>query len=306
MADTKTKKPRKLKKAKYQAFKLQKRIKPVRKPLPNVIALSRQTLGILKRNKRFFAVYTLLYGVLSFIFIQAGSSALNLSATKELLAGNMSGLAEGVILYTGLVGSSMQFNDQVASLYQFVFIIIFGLAIVYGLRHMFGKEARKVTIKESLYKGMTPLIPVLLVLLVLVIMLLPFSIGSSIYATVLTTGIAATNIERMIWLIFVLLTGVLSLYLLSGSLFALFIVTLPDMTPVRALRASRELVRFRRMQVIRKLLFLPFALLIVMGIVLVPLILLLPVAAQITYFILSALVLPIIIAYAYNLYRSML
>lgn len=307
MATTNSNKPRKLRGPQYDSFRIQKRIKTTKPKLPSVKVLSQQTWSILKQNKKFFAIYTLLYGVLCLVFIQSAVTGLNIPEARDIIGDSLGGpLSTSVVLYVGLIGTSAQLSNQMAAFYQFSIVLVFSLAVIYGLRHMYGKEAKKVTVKESLYKGMTPLIPVLLVLLVLALQLLPVSIGTSVYATVVSTGLAVTGIEKVLWLIFVALLGLLSLYLLSGSIFALFIVTLPDMTPMRALRASREVVRFRRLAVIRKIIFLPIILLVLVGLVVVPFIILLPVAAQMVFFVTSALVLPTALTYMYNLYRSMI
>lgn len=290
----------------YSSFRLQKRIKTTKPKLPSTKALCQQTVQILKGNKKFFAIFTILYGVLTFVFIQSSVSTIDLAEAQRLIGNNLGALPTSLVLYSGLLTNSIQVSSQIAALYQFVLILIFSLAVIYGLRHMYGKQARKVGVKESLYKGMTPLIPILLVLAVVALQLLPMSLGTSIYSTVINAGLAVTGIERMVWLVFMLLLALLTLYMISSSLFALFIVTLPNMTPMRALRASRELVRFRRLEVIRKLILLPLILLILLGIVVVPFIAFLPAAAQPVFFVASALVLPTVLTYLYNLYRSML
>jgi len=303
----KTSKPRKLQAPKYKSFRLQKRIKTSKPKLPSTWSLIQQTIKILRQNKKFFAIYTFLYGLLSFIFIQSSITGINIPEAKDLVGDSLGGaLPTSLALYAGLVGSSTQFSNQVAVLYQFAIILIFSLAVIYGLRHMYGRQARQVTVKESLYKGMTPLVPMVLVLAVLALQFLPLSLGSSIYATVIGSGLAVTNIERIFWLLFVILTALLTLYLVTASIFGLFIVTLPDMTPMRALRASRELVRFRRLEVLRKIILLPVILLVVLGFVVVPTIALVPAIAQAVFFVASALVLPTVLTYMYNLYRSML
>ena len=55
--------------------------------------------------------------------------------------------------------------------------------------------------------------------------------------------IAIGALEKAIWWIFLGLTGLLSAYMISSSVFALFISTLPNMTPMKALRSARNLVR---------------------------------------------------------------
>lgn len=307
MAKSETKKDRKLKGPKYSSFRLQKRIKTTKPKLPSVKVLIQQTLAILRQNKKFFLIYTALYGVLTFVFIQTSVTGVNIPEAKDLIGNSLGGsVPTSLALYAGIVGSSTQFSNQIVALYQFIIVLIFSLAVIYGLRHMYGKQARKISVKESLYRGMTPLVPILLVLAVLALQFLPLSIGSSIYATVVSTGLAVTNIERIFWMIFVVLLGLLTLYLVSSSIFGLFIVTLPDMTPMRALRASRELVRFRRLEVVRKIILLPIIFLVLLGIIVIPFIALLPTLAQPAFFVASALVLPTVLTYMYNLYRSML
>lgn len=298
---------RKLKDPFYSSFRLQKRIKTSKPKLPSVKNLFRQTLAILRNNKRFFLVYTILYGILSFIFIQSSAGSINLSEAQQVVSESVGGrFPSSLLLYSGLITNSIKINSQMAAWYQFVLILVFSLAVIYGLRHMYGEEARRVTVKESLYKGMTPLVPIVLVLGVVALQLLPLSLGSSVYATVIGSGLAVTAVERVFWLIFLLLLALLTIYLISSSVFALFIVTLPNMTPMRALRAARELVRFRRLEVIRKIILLPVVLLIVLGLLVVPFIAFLPVVAQAVFLVASALVLPVALTYLYNLYRKML
>lgn len=307
MAKSTPKKTRKLQEPKYKSFRLQKRIKTVKPKLPSIKVLSQQTADILKENKKFFIIFSAMYGGFSFLFIQSASATLNISEAREIIGDSLGGaLPTSIALYAELIGNSTQFTNQIVALYQFIIILIFSLAVIYGLRHMYGKQAQKVSVKASLYKGMTPLVPILLVLAVIGLQFLPLSVGSSIYASVIGAGLAITSIERVFWVLFVGLTGLMTLYLISGSIFALFIVTLPDMTPMRALRASRELVRFRRLEVIRKVVFLPFALLVLLGLVVIPFIAVLPGLAQLVFLVASALVLPIVLTYMYNLYRSML
>jgi hypothetical protein len=87
---------------------------------------------------------------------------------------------------------------------------------------------------------------------------------------------------------------------------ALYVVTLPDMTPLTALRSARDLVRYRRLSVFRKLIFLPIALGVIMAVVMLPFIFVVPVLAQWVFFALSMLALIVGHAYFYVLYRELL
>jgi hypothetical protein len=102
------------------------------------------------------------------------------------------------------------------------------------------------------------------------------------------------------------LTIIWSLWLVTPSVLALFIVSLPDMAPKKALRSARKLVKFRRFTVLRKLLFLPVLLFVILSVLMLPVIFIVPVLAQWVFFVLSMLVLPTVIAYVYTLYRELL
>lgn len=298
---------RRLRVPKFATKKQRRQIKSARPTLPGVLRLTKQTLSIIRHNRRYFIRFTLLYLVCSFIFVQTASNTGSVIQAKELIGNSLgSAFVTNLALYGSLVGSSTQLGNQAAALYQFIIIVVFSLALIYGLRHMYGKDAEKVTVKQSLYRGMTPLIPLLLVLLCIALQLLPLSLGTSIYATVLTSGIAVNNIEQLMWLSLTVVLAAVSLYWVVGSISALFIVTLPDTKPLEALRSSRQLARFRRLVVLRKILFMPLVLLVLLGVIVLPFIAFAPAVAQFVFFVVSSVALPLAVTYMYNLYRSML
>jgi hypothetical protein len=100
--------------------------------------------------------------------------------------------------------------------------------------------------------------------------------------------------------------AVATVYMLCSTLFALYIVTLPNTTPMAALRSSRQLVLHRRWTIVRKLLFLPVALIALTAVIVTPLIIFAAPIAPWVFFGLSTLLLPVVHAYLYSLYRSML
>ena len=166
-----------------------------------------------------------------------------------------------------------------------------------------GKQPR---IRDAYYKGMTPLIPFMLVLLVIGLQLLPLLIGSALYSMVMSNGIAVYFIEKLLWTLLFIGLALWSLYMISASVFALYIITLPEMTPVKALRSARELVRHRRWTVLRKILFLPLVLLLVTALIMVPIIILATVVVQWVFFGLTIFALLVVHGYAYTLYRELL
>jgi hypothetical protein len=78
------------------------------------------------------------------------------------------------------------------------------------------------------------------------------------------------------------------------------------MTPMKALRSARELVRYRRWTVLRKVLWLPFVLLLAAALIMVPIIIWLTALAQWIFFLLTMFAVAAVHAYLYGLYRELL
>jgi hypothetical protein len=78
------------------------------------------------------------------------------------------------------------------------------------------------------------------------------------------------------------------------------------MTPMKAIRSARALVKSRRWLVIRKILFLPLALFIVTGLIMMPFLLGLTVIAGWVFFVLSVIVIAVMNSYMYALYRELI
>jgi hypothetical protein len=302
-----TPKPRRIKQGTYRSFRLQKRIKhPVR--LPNVWTLTRRSARLLRQHWQLFAGITLIYGLVNFVLAQGFSSNTDIPVLKEafnqIFTGNLGFLATGLSTFAVMLGSAGNTTNQTAGAYQIILAVVASLAIVWTLRQVVsGSEPR---VKDAYYRGMAPFVPFVLVLFVVGLQLIPLIIGSSLYSLVISNGIAVYAIEKLLWAILFGALGLLTLYMLSSSVFALYIVTLPDMTPMKALRSARELVRYRRWTVLRKLLCLPVILLVVAAVVMVPIIVLLTPLAQWTFFLLTMGALTASLTYIYVLYRELL
>jgi hypothetical protein len=163
-----------------------------------------------------------------------------------------------------------------------------------------------VRVRDAFYQGMYPLVPFLLVLLVLSLELMPLIIGVFIFTVVVQNGIAVGALQVMLWLLLLLVCATITLWLLASTAFAMYIVTLPKMTPVLALRNARQLSQGQRPNIIRKSLFLVLLFLIASAVVLVPVIAIVPVIAGVVLFILGVLVLPAGHSYFYMMYRELL
>ncbi|HSX53624.1 MAG TPA: hypothetical protein VLF90_04685 [Patescibacteria group bacterium] len=285
-----------------------RRIKPAKPKFTSAFQLFASAILIIRQHWRLFFGITLVYGLLSIVLVRGIGGGIDLSSLKTSLKGGLGGnygeLATGAALFSYLLGSSGSSSTAAGSTYQTMLTIIMSLVVIWALRQVFANKA--IRVRDAFYKGMYPLVPFILVLLVIGLQLIPLAIGSWLYSTVTGTGIAASGLEKTLWVFVFFLLALASLYMLCSSLFALYIVTLPDMTPLKALRSARQLVRHRRFLLLRKILFLPLALLVVGAIIMIPLILFITPLAQWVFFAMSMVVLVLVHSYMYTLYRELI
>lgn len=278
------------------------------KQLTGSFRLMAKSLKLLQQHWRLFLVITIIYGVLSIILVRGIGGGLDLSSLKESLKNGVEGqysqLATGTILFSYLIGSSGSSANPDAGTYQTLLVVLMSLVVIWALRQVLAGQAIKA--RDAFYKGTYPLVQFILILLVISVQLLPLLIGAWIYAAVIGNGLASSGPEKLLWLVIFFALAVASFYMVSSSIFAAYIVTLPDMTPLKALRSARALVRNRRWAVIRKVLFLPVAVFVIGAVIMIPLILVVTPAAEWIFFALSMCSLVIVHSYMYNLYRELL
>ena len=291
---------------KYASFRLERRIKP-EKRLPNVFKLWAEAVWQLRSHWKAFLGIAAIYG-LGVLLLQKGFGVLgsvgDLKNVYATVSGSNGNIGNSFSLFFDLLSNTNNALNPVAGSYQLLFGVVVSLVVIWSLRQAYAGHA--VSVRDGFYRGMQPLIPFLLITLVILAELLPMLGGLGLYSTVVMGGLAVNWVEVLLWAVLCSLLVVLSLYLLCSTIFALYVVSLPGMTPMSALRSARELVRHRRWSVMRKLLFLPFSLLIVGLVLIVPFIAFAPALAGILFFIGTVLVLPLANAYMYTLYRSLL
>ncbi len=270
-----TKSGRKLALPRYKSFRLSKRLKRPKTNLPSGFKLFRLSVGHLWRHKRLFGGLFAIYLVLSLIFVKSSSETLTDS------------------------------EAEVIRLYQLVLFVLVSLAVIWSLRQTSVKNA-KISLRDSLYKSMYPLIPFQLVSVVIALQLIPIAIASYFYQIVFVSELAATQIEQVLWAALIGCLFLLSFYMLASSIFGLFIVTLPDTYPMQALRSARELVRLRRWLIVRKLLFLGIALGVLAVLAMLPALFWAPDFVSWIAFVLGLLAVFVVHSYIYQLYKELL
>lgn len=296
--------PRQLKTPKYQSFRLQKKMPKVAvAKMPGAFKLFYATLKMLAKNWKLFGGLAILYGLFNILLVQGLSGALSSSQGIETnKADSWSQFLNGIMIFTSMAGSHV--NSEAASAYQFFLTLVFSLAFIWAIRELFAGSVPR--IRQSLYQGMYPLVPYVTVLTIVVLQLVPVVIGAFLYSLVTSNVISLSGVEVLFWTVIFGLSALISLYLLCSSVIALYIACLSGMTPIRALRAARELVHYRRWEVMRKLVFLPIAILVCGAVITVPFIFFAAPVAGVLLFILSLLAPAVIHGYLYRVYRELL
>lgn len=272
--------------------------KTVVKPVPTVWQLTRQSLAVLWQRRGLFGGIMIVYGLLLLVLVQG---IVGTAAKRSAESDGIEGTITNFFKLASNTGSSANAGQNA---YQFFVVVIVSLAVIWALRHVLADPKVKVRIRDAFYKGMYPLVPFILVLLVISLQLIPLGIGATLYGWVVNTGIAVNPIEHILWGGLSLAIASLSFYFLTSSIFGLYIATLPDMTPLKALKAARKLVAGRRWLSLRKLLFLPLLLLVAGAVIMVPIIIVVPPISAWVFFVLSLLALLLVHSYLYNVYRG--
>lgn len=272
--------------------------------------LFKMSTSLLIKNWRLFGGIVVVYLVLTIVLVKGfgvSSGIAELKSTlQEVFDGKADQVATSFALFSVLLSNASSTASEVAGAYQSMLLTIVSLVLIWTLRQTQAGKMATVSIRDAFYKGLYPLVPFLLVLLVIGLQLIPLLIASFLYGVVFGSGLAVTPIEQGLWILLLSGLSLLSLYMVTSSVFALYIVTLPDMRPMQALHSARDLVRHRRWTIMRKVLFLPAILLIIAALIMVPLIIIAATLAEWLFFVLSMLSLAVVHSYMYGLYRELL
>lgn len=293
----------------YRSFRLHKKRLKQPKKLPSIVWLLKNTAQTITSNKKLFLGLAAIYAVVSFVFVQGIGSTFQISEVKDSLSelfGNSTSDRAGVglALFGYLIGSAGNNAGEASGVYQMFMILIFSLATIWGVRQI--QADKKPGIRDTLYGGMYPLIPFIAVIFVICLQLIPLVVGNLIYSTVLQNGLAVSFLEKTLWLLVFLSLAILSAYMVASSIFSLYIVTLPNMRPIKALRSARELVLHRRLAVILRLVALPIIFLLLSAILFIPLLFIVPQIVEFLFLFVISFGLVFSHVYVYLLYRELI
>ena len=290
----------------YRSFRLQKRIKPEPRYIPSTGSLLKSTFGFIWKHKRVFFGILFIHAVVYLAVLRVPVDT-DLNTIKQsvnsVLGDNGDKTTQGLTTTLGSVleSSSANQTNQVSLAIATFFM---SLVYIWAIRVLHTNE--KIKVRDAYYQASTPLVPSLMIFAVGIVQILPFAIASFLYSTARSGGFFVTGFEDLGFFTVVILTGLLSLYWLTSTIMAFYIVTLPGMYPVNALKSARKVVQFRRFRVFRRILSLPVVLAIAYLALLLIIIRFSFGQVFLVIEVVQLCILPIVHVYLYKLYRALL
>ncbi len=292
----------------YKSFRLHKAIKPHRPSIATWWELIGMSLQLMKANRRALFTFTLIYGILNILLVRGLNSPIDFTELQlvyeDIFGGSVDALTTSLTTFGLLLGASADAGGDLAQMYQSILILLGSLAIIWLYRQQ--QAGNNVTMKDAFYRGMYPLIPFILILAVIGLQSLPGLVGNFIYTAAISGDLLFGAFEHILMITMMVLLIILSLYMMSSSGIALYIATLPEMTPLHALREARELVRHRRLVVLTRFIMLILIVLFLLFVITVPIIFFAPAFAPWVFFLSTILAVPFVHGYLFSLYRELL
>ena len=294
------------KKKKYRSFRLQRKLRPEPRYIPPGAKLLRSSLRFIWEHRKSFFYIFLIHATIYVVLIRSPFST-NIGQIQQTinsaLGKNSQNTTTGVLATLGSVITASG-SSQTNKIILAVSILLMSLVYIWAIRELHAKK--QIQARDAYYKSMSPLIPSVSVLIIACLQLIPFTIAVFAYSIMRSGGAFASGFEDLAGFLVTLLISVLSLYWLTSTVVALYIVTLPGMYPMKALKAAKKLVQFQRFLVFKRIFVLPIVLLLGYGLTLA---LVIRFASSATFFVVEALqllVLPLIHVYLYKLYRALI
>lgn len=270
--------------------------------LPSVWKLTATSLQLLRQNWRLLIGIVAIYAILSLVLVRGLTNNADINTLRQQLNqasnGQYAQLASGVGVFAYLIGSAAA---NLSGGYQLFLLLVTSLAIIWALQQI--TIGQRTSVRSAYYRGMSPLVPLVLVLLVIGLQLLPLALGLTAYSILINNGILIGFLEQTLAIVLLIGMAILSLYMVSSSAIALYLVTTPGMTPRQALRAAKQLARGQRWTLMRKIAYVPLALLISGTIIMVPAIGAFGGGAAAVFFVFTLAGLLTMHTYLYTLYR---
>ena len=306
--------------ASHQSFVLTRRRDTPSKPkLEGFIAFTVSVFRTLWEAKGLFSRFLALYFVLAVVMVGViqgtNMETINtvIDSANEASSGAIAEpLTRAFVVVTSSLSGSLNSNlTEVQQFYMLALYIFVALVTVWLLRQQLA--SKKVTLRDGLYSAGAPLIALYVLVAVALLQLIPVALAILAYTTAVSGGFINGGIEAAMFSVALFLAGVLTLYFMLTTLFALMIATIPGTYPFKAYATAKKIIIGQRLRLLMRLFWMALVLALIWYVVLIPVALVvnafgwnntlvIPVAVQ----VMTGFLLIYGTSYCYLLYRRMI
>jgi len=265
----------------HRSFRLTRRRDYARSlALPGFFSFTHEVNATLWKYRRIFGRLLIVLVIASAVLAGLGSEEAYTSlidslneTTSTVIDGDISQIGNAFLLLSSIVGGGLITSPSDAQqIFGVIIAVLTWLTTVWLLRNVLA--GHKVTMRDGLYSAGSPIIAMLVTAFILVIQLIPVGVVILGYTAADSTGLLiAGGIEVMLFWAAALGLVLLSLYWITSTFFALILVTLPGMYPMKALRIAGDIVVGRRLRILNRMLWMALVLSITWLVIMIPLIL---------------------------------
>jgi hypothetical protein len=266
-------------------------------------SLVKQAYVLLKSSWKNFAIFTLIYACFMIVLVQ-GPASVSITDIQASINESLPAQSNNNTLLAGVFVGQSAALGQTAAVYSVFLFFIFSMAAIWLIRA--SREGTDVKVRDSFYVGMTGLIPVVIIFALIIAQLLPIALGGLLYSIVNLNSLSVGLAENVLWAVFILSLILVSFYMITASLQAVYIASLPEVRPSDALKKARSLVQGRRFTVMFRILTGIIVYGLIASAVLLLIIATVPVLAPYWWWFVGIVSLPIGHSYFYSLYRSLI
>jgi hypothetical protein len=247
--------------------------------LPGYIAFTHYVNKTVWKYRKLLVLMILLYAALTAALIGIGSQqtygellSILRETGQDAVGGEADQFGQAALVFVSVATSGLTGNlTEVQQVYAGLLFLLTWLTTVWLLRARLAGHAVK--LRDALYNAGGPIVATTLIGFLFIVQLLPIAIATIGYSAASTSGLLDGGVEAMLFWIAAGLLSVLSLYWITATFFALIIVTLPGMYPVRALRTAGDMVVGRRLRLLLRFIWMAVVLSLVWALILIPMIL---------------------------------
>jgi hypothetical protein len=246
--------------------------------LPGYVKFTTYVSKTMWSNRKTFVLLGAVYVLVTLLLVGLASQDLysTMSSTLTQTSGDLFGGGFGQVGKAGLLflttatGGISQNLTEAQQIYAGLILILTWMTTVWLLRNIMA--GHKVKVRDGLYNAGAPIVSTFVVAVVFIVQLLPLGLALIAYSAASATGLLNGGVEAMLfWIAFGLL-ALLSLYWITSTFFALVMVTLPGMYPIRAIKTANDLILGRRVRVLLRLVWMATIVILAWIVIMIPVI----------------------------------